>query len=198
MDFQQIVTKEEYSHYDEQEVLFPPFLPLSIEKMSLTEQETHIKDMFGNPPVGKYLLKMGAFPDYRKIITSSKEELLGKILSTKGVAATCLRNMNAGLWDYDYQEYVNWKEDLHNYLKLVYSDLWYGEEENKEIKELYAYFDFPVLPEELKAEDIVKETRHDKKMEHGKIKFILLDKVGEATIYQDVTPEEMLTVLERV
>ena len=69
---------------------------------------------------------------------------------------------------------------------------------NKEIKELYAYFDFPVLPEELKAEDIVKETRHDKKMEHGKIKFILLDKVGEATIYQDVTPEEMLTVLERV
>ena len=71
-------------------------------------------------------------------------------------------------------------------------------EENKEIKELYAYFDFPALPEELKAEDIVKETRHDKKMEHGKIKFILLDKVGEAAIYQDVTPEEMLTVLERV
>lgn len=35
-------------------------------------------------------------------------------------------------------------------------------------------------------------------MEHGKIKFILLDKVGEAAIYQDVTPEEMLTVLERV
>lgn len=27
---------------------------------------------------------------------------------------------------------------------------------------------------------------------------ILLDKVGEAAIYQDVTPEEMLTVLERV
>ena len=73
-----------------------------------------------------------------------------------------------------------------------------NKENKKEIKELYAYFDFPVLPEELKAEDIVKETRHDKKMEHGKIKFILLDKVGEATIYQDVTPEEMLTVLERV
>ena len=73
-----------------------------------------------------------------------------------------------------------------------------SEEENKEIKELYAYFDFPALPEELQAEDIVKETRHDKKMEHGKIKFILLDKVGEAAIYQDVTPEEMLMVLERV
>ena len=52
--------------------------------------------------------------------------------------------------------------------------------------------------EKVRAEDIVKETRHDKKMEHGKIKFILLDKVGEAAIYRDVTPEEMLTVLERV
>ncbi|MFQ9748153.1 MAG: hypothetical protein ACLRYY_03670 [Anaerobutyricum soehngenii] len=50
----------------------------------------------------------------------------------------------------------------------------------------------------LRQKIVVKETRHDKKMEHGKIKFILLDKVGEAAIYQDVTPEEMLTVLERV
>lgn len=69
-------------------------------------------------------------------------------------------------------------------------------EENREIKEVYDYFDFPVLPEKLQAEDIVKETRHDKKMEHGKIKFILLNKVGEAGIYQDVTPEEMLAVLQ--
>ena len=52
--------------------------------------------------------------------------------------------------------------------------------------------------EEKPVEEVVKETKHDKKMEHGKIKFILLDKVGEAAIYQDVTPEEMLTVLERV
>ena len=69
-------------------------------------------------------------------------------------------------------------------------------EENQQIREVYSYFDFPVLPEELLAEDIVKETRHDKKMEHGRIKFVLLDKVGEAAIYQDVTPEEMLDVLK--
>ena len=71
-----------------------------------------------------------------------------------------------------------------------------SEKENEEIKEVYRYFDFPALPEELHAEDIVKETRHDKKMEHGKIKFILLDKVGEAAIHQDVTPEEMIGVLK--
>lgn len=71
-----------------------------------------------------------------------------------------------------------------------------SEQENEEIKQMYHYFDFPVLPGNLMAEDIVKETRHDKKMEHGKIKFILLNKVGEAAIYQDVTPEEMLEVLK--
>lgn len=71
-----------------------------------------------------------------------------------------------------------------------------SEAENKDIKEVYKYFDFPVLPEELNAQDIVKETRHDKKMEHGRIKFILLAKVGEAKIYQDVTSEEMLEILK--
>ena len=71
-----------------------------------------------------------------------------------------------------------------------------SEAENRDIKEVYKYFDFPVLPEELNAQDIVKETRHDKKMEHGRIKFILLAKVGEAKIYQDVTAEEMLEILK--
>ena len=71
-----------------------------------------------------------------------------------------------------------------------------SEAENRDIKDVYKYFDFPVLPEELNAQDIVKETRHDKKMEHGKIKFILLAKVGEAKIYQDVTAEEMLEILK--
>ena len=71
-----------------------------------------------------------------------------------------------------------------------------SEAENRDIKDVYKYFDFPVLPKVLNAQDIVKETRHDKKMEHGKIKFILLAKVGEAKIYQDVTAEEMLEILK--
>lgn len=53
------------------------------------------------------------------------------------------------------------------------------------------------MPKELKAKEVVKETKHDKKMEHGKIKFILLDQIGKAAIYQDVTPEEMLDVIEQ-
>lgn len=72
-----------------------------------------------------------------------------------------------------------------------------SKEENEEIKKIYAYFEFPVLPDELKPEDIIKETKHDKKMEHGKVKFILLSKIGEAGIYQNVTSEEMIDVLMR-
>lgn len=39
-----------------------------------------------------------------------------------------LENMNSGNWDVDYQEYVEWKDNLHNYLKFIYSDMWYGVE----------------------------------------------------------------------
>ena len=45
------------------------------------------------------------------------------------MAALSLKNMNDGMWENDYQEYVDWKDNLHNYLKLVYSDMWYGEKE---------------------------------------------------------------------
>ena len=34
-----------------------------------------------------------------------------------------------------------------------------SEQENKEIKNIYAYFDFPALPKELKAKEVVKETK---------------------------------------
>ncbi len=69
-------------------------------------------------------------------------------------------------------------------------------EEYDDIVRIFRYFDFPELPAELKCEEIVRETRHDKKMEHGSIKFILLKAVGEAAICRDVTEEEMLEVFE--
>lgn len=76
IDFQQKLTEDEYIYYNEQEILFPPFLPLKIEELALTKGEKKmIKDMHNNPPVGKYLIQPGSFPDYREIIKSSKEEL---------------------------------------------------------------------------------------------------------------------------
>lgn len=38
-------------------------------------------------------------------------------------------DMNNNMWKEDYHEYVEWKNNLHSYLKLIYSDMWYGERE---------------------------------------------------------------------
>lgn len=125
--------EEETEEDNEQEILFPPFLPLKIEELALTKGEKKmIKDMHNNPPVGKYLIQPGSFPDYREIIKSSKEELYQRILQGKEEASLCLEKMNAGDWCSDYRSYENWKKDFQDYLKLLYSDLWY---ENGDIKE---------------------------------------------------------------
>lgn len=69
-----------------------------------------------------------------------------------------------------------------------------SEKEYEDIAEMFGYFDFPAVPEQLKPEEIIRETRHDKKMEHGTIKFILLRAVGEADIFKDVSEAEMRDV----
>lgn len=66
-----------------------------------------------------------------------------------------------------------------------------SKEEYEEIKEIFDYFDFPDVPAELDCCDIIAETRHDKKMEHGSIKFVLLKEIGKAEVFRDVTEEEM-------
>lgn len=70
-------------------------------------------------------------------------------------------------------------------------------EEFDQIKELFQYFDFPQVPEQLAVSDIIKATKLDKKMEHGTIKFILLQSIGNASIYKDVSDEEMVQAFER-
>jgi len=54
---------------------------------------------------------------------------LYKILDEKDKAVLCLEHMNNNMWKEDYHEYVEWKNNLHSYLKLIYSDMWYGERE---------------------------------------------------------------------
>lgn len=120
IDFQQKLTEDEYIYYNEQEILFPPFLPLKIEELALTKGEKKmIKDMHNNPPVGKYLIQPGSFPDYREIIKSSKEELYQRILQGKEEASLCLERMNAGDWCSDYRIYENWKKDFQDYILFL-------------------------------------------------------------------------------
>lgn len=127
-DFQQLLTASEYTNSDEKEILLPPFLPLEIKQVSLEKKETKMLcDMNGNLPVGKYFLKLGKFPDYRQEIRESEEELKERIQKGSIKAASELRKMNDGQWEEEYRGYIRWKQNLHAYLKLVYSDIYYGE-----------------------------------------------------------------------
>ena len=46
--------------------------------------------------------------------------------------------------------------------------------------------------------EIIKATKHDKKMEQGLIKFILLREIGNAYVDKTVTEEEMKQGLEAI
>lgn len=76
--------------------------------------------------------------------------------------------------------YISWKR---GYL---------DEDEFYEIRDMNVGFGLPISFDGLKSEDIVAATRKDKKMDAGRIKFILLKKMGRAYIDLDVTDQEML------
>ncbi len=69
-------------------------------------------------------------------------------------------------------------------------------EEFYEIRDMNVGFDLPITFEGLKPEDILEATKLDKKMEQGKIKFILLKGIGKAFIDYTVTDEEILAAID--
>ena len=64
-------------------------------------------------------------------------------------------------------------------------------EELAQLEELLSFFGLPVRVEDLDIEKILDAAKHDKKMDSGVIKFILLHSIGEAYIDRTVTAEEM-------
>ena len=67
-----------------------------------------------------------------------------------------------------------------------------SEKEKEAAEQLLLDYQLPVRVKGLKAEDIVKTTKLDKKMDAGKVKFVLLKKIGEAFVTRDVEDEELL------
>ncbi len=59
-------------------------------------------------------------------------------------------------------------------------------------------FKQPITVTGLSAEKVYEVTRLDKKMDSDKIKFILLEKVGDAVIDTSVTKDEMLSAIQSV
>ncbi len=76
--------------------------------------------------------------------------------------------------------YISWQRGLLD------------EDEFYEIRDMNVGFGLPISYDSISAEDIVAASKKDKKMDAGKIRFILLKKIGHAFIANDVTDKEML------
>ena len=67
-----------------------------------------------------------------------------------------------------------------------------SEKEKEATEQLLLDYQLPVRVKGLQPEDIVKTTKLEKKMDAGKVKFVLLKKIGEAFVTRDVEDEELL------
>ena len=71
-------------------------------------------------------------------------------------------------------------------------------EEFYEIRDMFVPFYLPITVEDIVPEEIVALTKSDKKMEAGKVKFVLLKKIGKAVIDNTVTEEELLEAVKEI
>ena len=62
----------------------------------------------------------------------------------------------------------------------------------------FALYEFPDHVTGIKIDDVVAVSKNDKKMDAGKVKFILLKSVGDAYIDRDITDDQMRRALEGV
>ena len=72
------------------------------------------------------------------------------------------------------------------------------EAEFNRIRDAFAKLDLPVEVSGLDAAAVLFDVRNDKKMEAGVVKFILLQRIGDAVIDRTVTFEEMEQALQEV
>ena len=82
--------------------------------------------------------------------------------------------------------YISWKREL---LSI---------EEYYEIRYMFVPFNLPISVEGIDPEEVLRLTKSDKKMESGKIKFVLLKKIGKAVLDHTVTDEELLAAINEI
>lgn len=82
--------------------------------------------------------------------------------------------------------YISWKREL---LSM---------EEYYEIRDMFVPFYLPISVDDIDPEEILRLTKSDKKMEAGKVKFVLLKKIGKAVIDKTVTDEEILAAIKEI
>lgn len=82
--------------------------------------------------------------------------------------------------------YVSWKREL------LSMDEYY------EIRDMFVPFNLPISIDEIDPEEILRLTKSDKKMESGRIKFVLLKKIGKAVLDNTVTDQELLAAIKEI
>lgn len=82
--------------------------------------------------------------------------------------------------------FISWKREL---LSM---------EEYYEIRDMFVPFYLPISVDGIDPQEILRLTKSDKKMESGKIKFVLLKKIGKAVVDKTVTDEEILAAIEEI
>lgn len=82
--------------------------------------------------------------------------------------------------------YLSWKREL---LSM---------EEYYEVRDMFVPFYLPISVDEIDPEEILRLTKSDKKMESGKIRFVLLKKIGRAVTDNTVTDEELLAAIREI
>ena len=82
--------------------------------------------------------------------------------------------------------YISWKKGYLN------------QDEYLEIRDMFVPFYLPITVENIVPEEIVALTKSDKKMEAGKIKFVLLEHIGKAILDLTVTEEELLAAVNEI
>ncbi len=82
--------------------------------------------------------------------------------------------------------YISWKKE------------YISQEEYLEIRDMFVPFYLPISIDNIDPEEIVANTRSDKKMEAGTIKFILLKQIGKAVIDLTVTEDEILDAVKEI
>lgn len=73
-----------------------------------------------------------------------------------------------------------------------------SEEEFSDICSAFRTYDFPVNTDGITVDSVIAASKNDKKMDAGRVKFILLKKIGEAYIDMTVDDDTMRRALETV
>jgi 3-dehydroquinate synthase len=71
-------------------------------------------------------------------------------------------------------------------------------EDYDRIRKAFVKFGLPIQVSGVKPENVLKTTQLDKKMEGGRIKFVLLKRIGEAFVDKDVEDEELLQAIQQI